>query len=187
MKIAIAFIGTLIFYALIGPIIGLFATILLGDGIQYSQMAWAYIELNWLQSLHCGPFDGGDCLYLNPRTLVTAKFFSALSVQGFSRLLPWVYLIGLLPALFAGLLVAFGRLIGGRDFRVWHAFALGVLVAAIILGPVSENRYHGASFAESAAWFVFVCAFASTVCALPVRHWWPHSSSDANASPSGDA
>jgi len=184
MKTALAFIWTLLFYALVGPFVGLLGTLLFYQGIELFHAAWSNIELYWLHSLQCGPFDGGDCLHRIPQIIFlpsTLKPFTQLFSASGLRLLAAIYIFGFVPALFAGLLVALGKLIGENDFRLWHALVLGVVAAIIILAPISENRFHGATFAEGAACFIFICAFATTLCSLPVRLWWPRSINEANA------
>jgi hypothetical protein len=148
MKTALAFIWTLLFYALVGPFVGLLGTLLFYQGIELFHAAWSNIELYWLHSLQCGPFDGGDCLHRIPQIIFlpsTLKPFTQLFSASGLRLLAAIYIFGFVPALFAGLLVALGKLIGENDFRLWHALVLGAAVGKMGDDQLDHERLEAES------------------------------------------
>ena len=159
-----AFVGTLIFYTLVGPLAGAASLLLLDYGFQLYHIAWSNIEFHWLHTLQCPPFSGGDCLFLKSK--VVLPFDSKTLVSG-------SYIIGFIPAAFAGLLVAIGMLVR-EDFKFRHTLAFGCIVGILFAAWVGADHFlHDARFFLGSAFLVYICVFATVVCWFPVRLWWP--------------
>ena len=72
------------------------------------------------------------------------------------------YVIGFVPAVFAGLLVAQAMSLVGNAFRFWHALALGCFVGVIFSAMVGANHYlHDARALLGAVAFVMSHAVAA--------------------------
>jgi hypothetical protein len=166
--IAFAFAGTLIFYVLAGPLAGVLAILLPGYGIQLYHIAWSNIELYWLHSLHCPPMSGGDCLFLNEKMTFlpsNPKFLPTLVLAS--------YAIGVVPAASAGVLVAIGMSVGS-GLRFWHVLLFGVFVGIPFSALLGAGHYlHDTRFLVGLAFLIYICVFATVVCWLPARLWWP--------------
>lgn len=159
-----AFVGTLIFYAVAGPLAGALSFLLPGYCVQLYHIVSANIEFHWLHTLQCPPNSGGDCFFLKPNNVL--PFDARVLVSG-------SYIIGLIPATFAGLLVALGMSVC-EDFRFRHAFAIGCIVGTIFAALLGSNHYlHDARFFLGIALSAYICIFATVVCWFPVRLWWP--------------
>jgi hypothetical protein len=159
-----AFAGTLIFYAFVGPLAGAVALLLPGYGLQLYHIAWSNIEFHWLHTLQCPPFSGGDCLFLKPKVILPLDWQILVSGS---------YIIGFIPAAFAGLLVAIGML-AREDFKFRHALAFGCIVGILFAAFVGADHFlHDARFFLGSAFLAYICVFATVVCWFPVRLWWP--------------
>jgi hypothetical protein len=101
---------------------------------------------------------------------------AAPSLQTLSQYFFGAYVMGFVPAVFAGLLVAQAMLLVGNAFRFWHALALGCFVGVFFSAMVGANHYlHDAHFFQGCALLVYLCAIATSICWLPVSRWWPPS------------
>jgi hypothetical protein len=166
-----AFTGTLLFYAFVGPLAGLAALVLLGCVLDLCHIVWSNIEFYWLHTLRCPDGTGGDCQFLTPKAVLP-------SGSQILELLRSVYLLGLIPATFAGLLVA-RSMCAREDFKLRHALRSGCIVGilfAALLGAFYLFVGGSAMLAfvcVFATVFAYVCVFATVVCWFPVRSWWP--------------
>jgi hypothetical protein len=175
-----AFVKTLLLYALVGPLVGLlsFVPIAVLVAAWDTTAEWRAF-MSRAQSPPCDPPHDGifdfRCYQL------VAPFHSNLhiaapSLQTLSQYVFAAYVIGFVPAVFAGLLVAQAMLLAGNAFRFWHALALGCLVGVIFSASVTANHYlHDAHFFQGFALLVYVCATATIFCWLPARRWRPPS------------
>jgi len=147
-----AFFKTLLLFALAGPLVGLLSLVPLAVLIA----AWDAVS--------------------RVETFQFHPHFDAQSLQRLKLFVAGVYVIGFIPASFAGLLVAQARLLAGNALRLWHVLALGCLVGLIVCAMVGANHYlHDAHFFQGCALLVYVCAAATILCWLPARRWWPDS------------
>ncbi len=152
------------FYALVGPLAGAAALLLPAFGIQLYHIVWSNIEFHWLHTLECPPTSGGDCMFLKPK--LDLPF-------GISELVSGSYIIGLIPATVTGLLVAIGML-AREDFGFRHALTFGCIVGILFAAVLGAGNYlHDARFFLGIASLAYICVFATVVCWLPVRRWWP--------------
>lgn len=67
-----AFVLTLVFYVLAGPIAAWLAILLPWFALLISRSVWANIELHLLHTLVCRSFASGDCAFLKPKNNVLA-------------------------------------------------------------------------------------------------------------------
>jgi hypothetical protein len=175
-----AFVKTLLLYALVGPLVGLLSLV----PIAVLVVAWDTIA-DWLafmsraQSPPCDPPHDGIFDLRCYQQVAPFHFnlhIDAPSLQTLSLYVFTAYVIGFVPAVFAGLLIAQAMLLTGNAFRFWHALALGCLVGVIFSASVTANHYlHDAHFFQGFALLVYVCAIATGFCWLPASRWWPPS------------
>jgi hypothetical protein len=159
-----AFAGTLIFYAFVGPLAGFVALLLPALGLQLYHIVWSNIEFHWLHTLQCPPNSGGDCLFLETKTVYPFRVLETVLSA---------YIIGFIPATLAGLLVAIGML-AREDFRFRHALAFGCIVGILFAAILGADHYlHDARFFLGCALLAYICVFATVACWFPVRRWWP--------------
>jgi hypothetical protein len=174
-----AFVKTLLLYALVGPLVGLLSLAPIGVVVT----AWDVIS-HWLASIDWQALsiscENQTPSHLDPRCFEqrTEPFHLDLnfhiSWQGISFVVVSAYVIGFLPASFAGVLVAQGRLLAGNAFRVWHVLVLGCVVGVIFTSIVGADQYlHDARFFQGCALLVYVCVVATVLCWLVARRWWP--------------
>jgi hypothetical protein len=166
--VVFAFAGTLIFYMLFGPLAGVAAIFLPAYGIQLYHVVWSNIAFYWLHTLQCPPTIGGDCMFLS------AKMPLLPSGSKFLMIVAASYVVGCIPAASAGLLVALG-MSAGEEFRFWHVLAFGCFVGVPFAALVGAQGSHlrDAHFFFGCAFLVYICVFATVVCWLPARAWWP--------------
>jgi hypothetical protein len=175
-----AFVKTLLLCALVGPLVGLLSFV----PIAVLVAAWDTMA-DWLafmsraQSPPCDlPHDGIFDLrcYQHVAPFHFNLHIDAPSLQTLSPYVFGAYVIGFVPAVFAGLLVAQAMSLVGNAFRFWHALALGCFVGVLFSAMVGANHYlHDAHFFQGCALLVYLCAIATGFCWLPARRWWPPS------------
>lgn len=173
-----AFVKTLLLYALVGPLVGLVSLLPIAVLVAgWDLMAdWLRVLISRAQSPSCDPPHDGifdlRCFqqvapfHFNPH-------FDVPSLQTLSLYVFGAYVMGFVPAVFAGFLVAQAMLLVGNAFRFWHALALGCFVGVIFSAMVGANHYlHDAHFFQGCALLVYLCAIATSICWLPVSRWW---------------
>jgi hypothetical protein len=173
-----AFLKTLLLYALVGPLVGLLSLV----PIAVVVTTWDVIS-HWLGSL-AWHAPGISCENQTPSHLDFRCFQQRaepfhldlnfhIGWQGLSLGVVSAYAVGFLPASFAGLLVAQGRLLAGNTFRVWHVLVLGCLVGVIFTSILAADQYlHDARFFQGCALLVYVCVVPTILCWLVARRWW---------------
>jgi hypothetical protein len=167
----VVFTGTLLFYALVGPLAGLLAIDLLGCILGVCRIVSSNIEFYWLHTLRCPDGTGGDCQFLTPKALLPSG--SQILMQ-----LRMDYVSGFVPATLAGLLVARGMR-AREDFGFRHALQLGCVIGMsyAALGGAFLLFVGGSTMLAIVCVFsictVYVCTFATVVCWFPVGSWWP--------------
>jgi hypothetical protein len=162
----VAFTGTLLFYAFVGPLAGAVALLLPACGLQLYRILSSNIEFHWLHTLQCPPGVGGDCVFLE----TTAVLPSGSQILG---ILLSSYIIGFIPATLAGLLVAIGML-AREDFKFRHALAFGCVVGIVFAALLGADHYpHDTRFFLGSTFLAYICVFATVVCWFPARSWWP--------------
>ena len=162
-----AFIGTLVFYALVGPPAGYLAIVVFVIAKQLFHIAWSNIEFYVLHTCTGYVIVGGNCIFLK-NSLV---FFP----QPIGFILLGSYFVGLIPAILSGLAVAIGMAKLGI-FRFWHALAIGSVIG-VILAASSGLREHSwipqQEFYQGIAGIIYICVFATCFCWFLSSQWWP--------------
>jgi hypothetical protein len=159
-------IRTVLLYILIGPPVGLITAILILGATVELHSLWAYIEVNVLHTINCGPYRWDrECQFVN-MGLHWSEGFSFSKLVGVSVL---AYIVGFMPALSSGVLVALGMAVW-RNFGIRHALAAGCLVGAFLIA-LTFNGPKNPSLQD----FLLVFALSvipTVVCWLPARRCW---------------
>jgi hypothetical protein len=164
-----AFLITLLFYALAGPLVGLLSLFV----FSFLMEAWGPVTdrlgalISHLQSSPCDArFDPAHidlrCFQRHePRPFP----YPSPNLRMASLAVVGTYMIGLVPALLAGLLICVGAL-RDRGVGFGYVVAVGMLIG-FMTGVMAIFR------PESAILLFFICLIATIVCWRATRRLWP--------------
>jgi hypothetical protein len=173
-----AFIGTLVFFALVGPPAGLLAIVVFLITKQLYHIAWSNIEFYLLHTCPSSVIVGGNCVFLKNSLVLFFPQNTLLIFMG-------SYFVGLIPAIFAGLAIAIG-MSKLTIFRFWHALAIGTVIG-LLLAALASLRDHSwvpqQEVYQGNAGIIYICVFATCFCWLLSSQWWPRKQPVTNGEP----
>lgn len=89
-------------------------------------------------------------------------------------ILSGIYVMGIIPAVFAGLAVAIGmpKL---EYFRFWHSLAIGCVVGLLSFAVIGRGDHSDRQFEfyYNMAIAIYTCVFATSFCWFLSSQWWP--------------
>jgi hypothetical protein len=165
---------TLLFYALVGPLVGLLCLM----AISFAVEAWGPMTdrlaalIPHAQSASCdrrytGHFELRCYQRFEPRQI---RYFSEFNFSKLSAVVIVAYIIGFIPAAVAGYFIgAIGMRYGG--VRLSHAALIGTmmgLMTAVTFAIISAPMFRP----EDAVVLFLICVSATIVCWLVAGRWW---------------